>query len=206
MVTGTAFCGKSRQDSAICCVLRYFAPDRVSLTAARPRGALILLLPTTRPYSTHYLTLVTTAPSVPYLPVFAMRRDVRQRYATNAAWYNSASGADPRKDTQLTTGLGVTVERLDSIKRFIEQAIIEDSILDVSFRGRLHASVREQAVQKVTRHIVECENAPAAWVRKAMQNLLARVQSNMRKKTKVLLFRTRKHRHYPAIPRNAAAI
>jgi hypothetical protein len=114
-----------------------------------------------------------------------MGRDTRQRYAANAAWYNSASATDPRKDIQLITGLGITAERLDSIKRTFEQVIIEEGILHVSFRGRLNDSLREQAIQKVIRQVVECEKAPAPWVHKAIQNMLARAQSNMRKKIKV---------------------
>ena len=115
-----------------------------------------------------------------------MGRDIRQRYAANAAWYNSVSAVDPRKDMQLITGLGITAERLDTIKRTFEQVIIEDGILHVSFRGRLNDSLREQVIQKVIRQVVECEKAPAPWVHKAMQNMLARAQSNMRKKIKVL--------------------
>jgi hypothetical protein len=114
-----------------------------------------------------------------------MGRDARQQYAANLAWYNSASAADPRRDIQFTTGLGVTAERLDTIKRMFEQVVIDDGILHISFRGRLNTSQREQAIQKVIRQVVECKRAPALWVHKAMQNMLARAQSNMRKKIKV---------------------
>ena len=51
------------------------------------------------------------------------------------AQYNSVSATDPRKDIQLITGLGITIERLNIIKRTFEQVIIEDGILYVLFRG-----------------------------------------------------------------------
>ncbi|OCK80219.1 hypothetical protein K432DRAFT_382447 [Lepidopterella palustris CBS 459.81] len=113
-----------------------------------------------------------------------MKRSARQRYAADSAWYTSASAADPRNDTQLAIGLGVTAERLDAIKHVVELVAVEDGLLHISFRGRLNGSVREKAVQKVIRQVVECEKAPEPWVHKAMQNLLARAQSNMRRKTK----------------------
>jgi len=75
-----------------------------------------------------------------------MGRDIQQRYAVNAAWYNSASATDPRKDIQLITGLGITTERLNTIKRTFKQVIIKDGILYVLFHGRLNNLLREQAI------------------------------------------------------------
>ena len=48
------------------------------------------------------------------------------------------SAADPRKDIQLIPGLGITIERLNTIKRTFKQVIIEDGILYILFRGRLN--------------------------------------------------------------------
>ena len=62
-----------------------------------------------------------------------MGRDIRQWYTANAAWYNFASTIDLQKDMQLITGLGITAERLDTIKRTFEQVIIKDGILYIYF-------------------------------------------------------------------------
>ena len=45
---------------------------------------------------------------------------------------------DLRKDIQFITGLGITVERLNTIKQTFEQVIIKDSILYILFRGQLN--------------------------------------------------------------------
>jgi hypothetical protein len=42
---------------------------------------------------------------------------------------------DPRKDIQLITSLGITAERLNTIKRTFKQVIIKDGILYILFRG-----------------------------------------------------------------------
>ena len=94
------------------------------------------------------------------------------------------SAVDPRKDIQLITSLGITVERLNTIKRTFKQVIIKDGILYVLFRGQLNNLLRKQVIQKVVRQVVEYKKALAPWVYKAMQNMLARVQLNMRKKIK----------------------
>ena len=75
-----------------------------------------------------------------------MGRDIRQQYAANTAWYNSISTMDPRKDMQLITGLGITAERLDTIKQTFEQVIIKDNILHISFRGRLNNLLYKQVI------------------------------------------------------------
>ena len=49
------------------------------------------------------------------------------------AQYNFVSTADPRKDIQLITGLGITVKRLNTIKWTFKQVIIKDSILYILF-------------------------------------------------------------------------
>ncbi len=72
-----------------------------------------------------------------------MGRDIWQQYAANAAWYNSVSAVDPQKDMQLITGLGITVERLNTIKWTFKQVIIEDSILYILFCGQLNDLLRE---------------------------------------------------------------
>ena len=72
-----------------------------------------------------------------------MGRNIQQRYTINMVWYNSVSAIDPQKDIQLITSLGITVERLNTIKWTFKQVIIEDSILYISFRGRLNDSLRE---------------------------------------------------------------
>ena len=56
---------------------------------------------------------------------------------------------DPRKDMQLITSLGITVERLNTIKQTFKQVIIKDSILYVSFYGWLNDLLRKQVIQKV---------------------------------------------------------
>jgi hypothetical protein len=43
------------------------------------------------------------------------------------------STTDPRKDIQLITSLGITIERLNIIKRTFKQVIIKDGILHVLF-------------------------------------------------------------------------
>ncbi len=59
------------------------------------------------------------------------------------------SAADPRKDIQLITSLGITIKRLDNIKWTFKQVIIKDGILYISFHGQLNDLVREQVIQKV---------------------------------------------------------
>ena len=56
---------------------------------------------------------------------------------------------DPRKDIQLITGLGITMERLNTIKRTFEQVIIKNGILYILFRRQLNDLLREQVIQKV---------------------------------------------------------
>ena len=92
---------------------------------------------------------------------------------------------DPKKDIQLITGLGITVERLNTIKWTFKQVIIEDGILHVLFCRQLNNLLHKQAIQKVIHQVVEYKKVPALWVYKAMQNILACVQLNMRKKIKV---------------------
>jgi hypothetical protein len=111
-----------------------------------------------------------------------MSRIRKHQYATDIAWYRFA--ADPRKDTQLTTGLGIDANRLEAIKQIFEQVVTDDNLLHVSFRGRTNTQLREATIQKVMRRVTESKSAPKPWVHKAMQNLLARTQSNMRKKDK----------------------
>ena len=113
-------------------------------------------------------------------------RDTQQRYAENAAWYNSASAIDPQKDIQLITGLGITVERLNTIKRTFKQIIIKDGILYILFCKQLNNLLPKQVIQKVIYQVVECKKALALWVYKAMQNILAHTQLNIYKKIKVL--------------------
>ena len=50
---------------------------------------------------------------------------------------------DPQKDIQLITSLGITMERLDTIKWTFKQVIITDGILYVLFRGQLNNLLRE---------------------------------------------------------------
>ena len=114
-----------------------------------------------------------------------MGRDIWLQYATNAVWYNFVSAMDLWKDIQLITGLGIIVERLDIIKWTFKQAIIEDGILHVSFRGQLNNLLHKQVIQKVICQVVKCKKAPAPWVYKAIQNMLAHAQLNMHKKIKV---------------------
>ena len=51
------------------------------------------------------------------------------------AWYNFVNIINPQKDIQLITGLGITVKRLNTIKRTFKQVIIKNGILYISFRG-----------------------------------------------------------------------
>ena len=53
---------------------------------------------------------------------------------------------DPQKDIQLITGLGITVERLNTIKQTFEQVIIKDSILHISFHRQLNDLLRKQVI------------------------------------------------------------
>ena len=46
-----------------------------------------------------------------------MGRDIQQQYTANTAWYNFTSAIDPRKDIQFITSLGITVEKLNTIKQ-----------------------------------------------------------------------------------------
>ena len=82
--------------------------------------------------------------------------------------------------------MGITVKRLNTIKRTFEQVIIKDSILYVLFCGQLNNLLYKQAIQKVICQVVECEKVPALWVYKAIQNMLAHAQLNIYKKIKVL--------------------
>ena len=78
-----------------------------------------------------------------------MGHDTQQQYAANAAQYNSVSTIDPRKDIQLITSLGITAERLNTIKRTFKQVIIKDSILYILFRKQLNDLLYKQVIQKV---------------------------------------------------------
>ena len=61
--------------------------------------------------------------------------DIRQRYTVNAVWYNFVSIIDPQKDIQFITSLGITIKRLNIIKRTFKQVIIKDNILYILFCG-----------------------------------------------------------------------
>ena len=112
--------------------------------------------------------------------------DIRQWYAANAAQYNFASATDPQKDMQLITGLGITVERLNTIKRTFKQVIIKNGILYVLFRRQLNDLLYKQVIQKVIYQVIECEKVLILQVYKAIQNMLACVQLNIYKKIKAL--------------------
>jgi len=65
------------------------------------------------------------------------------------AWYNSASATDPQKDIHLITSLGITIKRLNTIKRAFKQVIIKDGILYVLFRGQLKHADRWYPLTKI---------------------------------------------------------
>ena len=75
------------------------------------------------------------------------------------AQYNFTSATDPRKDIQLITGLGITAERLNTIKQTFKQVIIKDGILHILFCGQLNNLLYKQVIQKVIYQVVECEKA-----------------------------------------------
>ena len=97
-----------------------------------------------------------------------MGRNIQQQYTANAAQYNSISITDPRKNIQLITGLGITVERLNTIKWTFEQVIIKDGILHILFYGQLNNLLYKQAIQKVIYQVVECKKVLVLQVYKAI--------------------------------------
>ena len=75
--------------------------------------------------------------------------NIWQQYAINTVWYNSASATDLQKNIQLITSLGITMEKLNTIKQTFKQVIIKDGILHISFYGQLNNLLHKQAIQKV---------------------------------------------------------